>query len=273
VTLADLQRYFATVATSTSGPPADIDAIFVSSARLSASERLGIYNRGYHHRLLDALASVFTHTKFALGEADFERIGLVYLASHPSEHPAVERVGRLFPEYLRTLDAVPNELADLATLEWARLHALVAANPSALESAHRIDPERFPYSRLRFVSSLSIHQVGGRALSLFSQKATPSEQLSTPSSSTADRAVRAVAVWRKRYRVQHAVLEELEAEAWQLAASGASVSHFCELFDSGAPTADAQHAFRVVATWFEREWIEAIDGSTLSSPDPAETSA
>ncbi len=263
MTLADLQRYFATAATSTSGPPADVDAIFVSAGRLSASERLGIYNRGYHYRLLDALASGFTHTKRALGDADFERIGLAYLVSHPSEHPAVERVGRLFPEYLRTQGAVPSELADLATLEWARLCALVAANPSALESVHSVDPERFPYSRLRFVSSLSIHSVDGRALALFSQQATPAQQLSTPSSSTADSAVRAVAVWRKQYRVQHAVLGELEAEAWRLATSGASVSHFCELFDSGAPTADAQHAFRVVATWFEHEWIEAIDSSTL----------
>src|SRR5450755_1874238 len=93
VTLAELQRYFAAVATSTSGPPSDIDDVFQSSARLSASARLAIYNRGYHHRLLDALASVFTRTKRALGDAEFERLGLSYLAQHPSEHPAVERVG------------------------------------------------------------------------------------------------------------------------------------------------------------------------------------
>src|SRR5450755_3738382 len=54
VTLAELQRYFAAVATSTSGPPSDIDDVFQSSARLSASARLAIYNRGYHPRLRDA---------------------------------------------------------------------------------------------------------------------------------------------------------------------------------------------------------------------------
>jgi putative DNA-binding protein len=267
VTLAELQHHFATVATSTSGPPADIDAVFVGNARLTARERLGIYNRGYHARLLDALASVFTHTKRALGDADFERIGLAYLASHPSEHPAVERVGRRFPEYLRTLSALPSELADLATLEWARLRALVAANPRALERAHSIDAARFPYSRLHFVASLSIHTVDGRALSLFSGKIAASEQPSTPNSGSSDIELRSVAVWRRQHRTEHAVLAPLEATALALALSGASVSHCCELFDSGAPAADAQRAFRVVASWFEREWIEAVDGTSAGESE------
>jgi hypothetical protein len=261
MTLAELQRYFAAVATSTSGPPSDIDDVFQSSARLSASARLAIYNRGYHHRLLDALASVFTRTKRALGDAEFERLGLSYLAQHPSEHPAVERVGRLFPTYLSTLKSLPGELADLAVLEWARLCALVAPNPSALASPQSVDPVRFPQSRLRFVASLSVHSLDERALSLFSKKATTREPPAAQNEGATRVEPRGVAVWRKQHRVQHQALDALELAALRLALSGAPVSQFCELFDTGSEADDAQRAFRVVSSWFAREWIEAIEAT------------
>jgi hypothetical protein len=259
MTLAELQRYFAAVATSTSGPPSDIDDVFQSSARLSARARLAIYNRGYHYRLLDSLASVFTHTKRALGDAEFERLGLSYLAQHPSEHPAVERVGRLFPTYLSTLTTLPSELADLAVLEWARLCALVAPNPSELASAHGVDPLRFPQSRLRFVASLSLHSLDERALTLFSKTATPPERRAAQNEGAPRAQPCGVAVWRKQYRVQHQALDALELAALRLALSGAPVSQFCELFDTGSDARDAERAFRMVSSWFAREWIEAGD--------------
>ncbi|MEI9949260.1 MAG: DNA-binding domain-containing protein [Pseudomonadota bacterium] len=94
--LAELQHYFARAATSGSGPLPELDRVFLGSERLSAKDRLAIYNRGYFYRLLDALASVFSQTKRLLGDPQFERLALAYLARHPSEHPAVERVGRSF---------------------------------------------------------------------------------------------------------------------------------------------------------------------------------
>lgn len=263
MTLAELQRYFAAVATSTSGPPSDIDDVFQSSPQLSASTRLAIYNRGYHYRLLDALASVFTHTKRALGDAEFERIGLSYLARHASEHPAVERVGRLFPTHLSTLTTLRAELADLAVLEWARLCALVAPNPSELATAQSVDPVRFPQSRLRFVASLSVHSLDERALTLFAKKTTTREEPAGRHEGAPRVEPCGVAVWRKQYSVQHQVLDALELKAVLLALSGARVSQFCELFDTGSDANDAERAFRVVSSWFAREWVEA---SELPSP-------
>jgi len=247
VKLAELERYFAQVATSTSGPPDEVDEVFKSSAGLSASAQLGVYNRAYHYRLLDALASVFVRTQRALGEAQFERLGLRYLARHPSEHPAVERVGRAFPEYLRTQPQVAPALAELSALEWARLGALVAPNPSAIASASTVDLATFPASALCFVASLSTHSVSAPALALFA------EQGDTSTSSEPCH----VAVWRKRDLVQQERLDAVETAALERAMAGASVGQVCALFDSGAPLQDdAQRAFRVVSAWFAREWIE-----------------
>ncbi len=244
--LAELERYFAAAATSTGGPPPEIERVFKSTARLSASELLGIYNRGYHYRLLGALASVFNRTQRALGEARFEALGLRYLAQHPSEHPAIERVGRHFPRFLRELPASDPVVADVAALEWARLCALVAPNPSAIASAGTVDPQTFPSSALRFVPSLSTLSIHAAALATFERDTALG----------AGEDVRGVAIWRQGDAVQNRELEALELQALELARSGASVSRFCAPFDSGAPQADAERAFRVVFGWFNREWIE-----------------
>ena len=224
--LSELQQYFAAAATSGRGPAPGLDDVFVSRGALSASERLAIYNRGYYYRLLDALASVFRDTKRALGEAEFERIGLAYLTQHPSEHAAVERVGRRFAGYLRERFPAPSQLGDVADLEWARLGALVAPNPVTVALAHELLPDEFPSSRLRFVPSL--------------------------------RCVQSTAVWRAGHAVTERPLELSEFQALSAAMTGASMSRVCALFDTGEVAADTQRAFVVISAWFAREWVESV---------------
>jgi hypothetical protein len=249
--LAELEQYFAAIATSTSGPPADVAEVFKDSARLPARELLGIYNRGYHYRLLGVLASVFPRTERALGAAEFEQIGLLYLAEYPSDHPAVERIGRFFARYLRTVSAASEEARDLAALEWARLCALIAPDSNAIATAAGIDTRTFPSSRLYFVPSLETQPVLVGALALFpGVSSEPTEASDSP----AER--RVVAVWRKRHVVLHEALAPLEAAALQLAREGASVSRVCALFTKGTEEENVARAFRVVAAWFAREWIE-----------------
>jgi hypothetical protein len=254
--LAELERYFAAVATSSSGPPAGLAEIFKNGAHLPASALLGIYNRGYHYRLLGALSSVFTRTKQALGEAEFERLGLQYLARHPSEHPAVERVGRAFPEYLAELGNLPRELPDLARLEWARLCALVAPDPSEVARVSAIDAATFPGSRLRFVASLELLSVDARALASFPGASGAATESSADGAGATHSGV---AVWRRRHLVQHQVLGPVEFEALELARSGASVSRFCAAFATGSEVDEAAAALRAVGAWFAREWINNIE--------------
>lgn len=252
--LAELEHYFASAATSGRGPLPGLDRVFVGSEQLSAADRLGIYNRGYFYRLLDALASVFVQTKRVLGDSEFERLGLAYLARHPSEHPAVERVGRSFSEYLRNL-AAPATVADLAALEWARLCALVAANPASMATLHAIEPSRFPQAQLRFVPSLRCLELDPRALSAFAGEA-PAD--SEPFSADPTPPSCAVAVWRDQHTVRHLVLDALEWQALSIAIGGATLSHVCSAFDDSSEAEDLSRAFQVLSAWFARKWLESV---------------
>lgn len=247
--LAELQRYFAQAATSGSGPLPDLDRVFLGSERLSARDRLAIYNRSYFYRLLDALACVFTHTKRLLGETEFERLGLAYVAQNPSQHPAVERFGRAFPEYLGLL-AVPPLVVDLASLEWARLCALVAPNPQQIASMRAIDSTRFPQARLHFVPSLRWLELDPGALHAFAGGVPSPTEIAGPRCG--------VAIWRAEHAALHEVLDPTEWQALACATSGAKVNRVCTVFDTGSTDDDVQRAFRVLSRWFERQWLESV---------------
>jgi len=255
VKLAELERYFASAATSGSGPLPDLERIFVGSDQLSAKDRLAIYNRGYFYRLLDALASVFGQTKRLLGDADFERLGLAYVAQYPSEHPAVERIGRAFPAYLRGVHA-PATIVDVASLEWARLCALVAANPRSVATVHAIEPGLFPQARLRFVPSLHWLELDPRALSAFAGEAP-----ARAAQATADPPgpLLGVAVWRNQHAVRHEALDASEWTALVCAAGGGTLSEVCSAFASESAADDVHRAFQVLSNWFAKQWLEQIE--------------
>lgn len=251
--LAELEQFFVEAATSGTGPRAGLAEVFVSDTRLSATDRLAIYNRGYYYRLLDALSSVFEQTQRILGNARFERLALAYLTRHPSQHPAVERVGRLFPEYLRSVDPMASAVSDLAALEWARLSALVAPNPHAVVSASSIDPALFPSARLRLVPALHWLELDARALAAFAGGELEATLPGTPSERCG------VAIWRPQHAVVHERLPDLELEALQLAAEGASIARICAGFDSGNVADDTRRAFQMLFGWLSRQWLESLE--------------
>jgi len=249
VKLAELQDYFARAARSGSGPLPELERVFLGSHQLPAIDRMAIYNRGYFYRLLDSLASVFERTKWALGDAEFERVGLAYLAKYPSEHPAIERVGRSFSAYLHSIDA-PAVIVDLAALEWARLCTLVAPNPVQVATVSSIEPRRFPDSQLRFVPSLHWLEVDPAALRIFAGE--------VPAPSSELRSSCGVAVWRKQHAVHHESLDETEFRALVSAAGGATVSRVCAIFDRGSEAEDVARAFQILSAWFGRSWLESV---------------
>jgi hypothetical protein len=250
VNLAELERYFAAAVTSGTGPIAGLSDVFAGSDQLSVTERLAIYNRAFFYRQLEALASVFGQTKRALGEAEFERVGLAYLATHPSEHPAVERVGRHFSQYLARLGATPPDpIVDLAALEWARLCALVAPNPAALARPNAVAPADFPNCRVKLVPSLFWLELDMGALCAFAADGS----LSEPGGRCA------VAVWRVGHAVLQERLEPLEFQALCQAREGATMAEICAVFDTGDEAADARRAFRAVSSWYGRNWLQSVD--------------
>lgn len=107
---------------------AEINDRILPSASLTAAQRLAIYQRGYHARLLQCLESQFKALRHALGEGLFRDFGVEYLRAYPSESPTLSDLGARFSQWLsenRPDAGAPEKepwidfMIDLARYEWA----------------------------------------------------------------------------------------------------------------------------------------------------------
>jgi Putative DNA-binding domain len=121
------------------GKPVDeLAASFIKPNRLLTSfERLEIYNRQYWFRVLDVLYDDYPGLCAVLGEAEFTRIRIDYLAKFPSNSFTLRDLGSRMEEYLRASTDLSGQRRDLAIdmvrLEWA--HVVAFDGPSALALA------------------------------------------------------------------------------------------------------------------------------------------
>src|SRR5580658_8596386 len=128
-------------------PMRHVAASFIKpNDRLSAFERLEIYNRQYWFRLLDCLYDDYPGLRAVLGDRRFARLAQAYLARHPSESFSLRNLGQHLLEFLA---AEPQWVAphqslalDMARLEWAQIEAFdnEAKAPMTTDSLLEIDP-------------------------------------------------------------------------------------------------------------------------------------
>jgi len=159
LTLRGRQRWFATaVMTPESDPspagPGEVERILTPGPRLGATERLEIYRRGYHARLVECLADDYPVLRHALGEDAFDELCRVYIATYPSDGPSLNYYGRRMAALLRSGagPALPSRgfAADLATLEWAMVEVIhaPASAPLTPEGLAEVPAEAWPGVRL-----------------------------------------------------------------------------------------------------------------------------
>ncbi len=103
------------------------ESFIAPNSRLTAFERLEIYNRQYWFRILGALAEDFPALNSVVGARAFEELSIAYLTAHPSRSFTLRNLGSKLPEWL---SANPNfagrryRLAiDVARIEWAFIEA------------------------------------------------------------------------------------------------------------------------------------------------------
>jgi uncharacterized protein len=103
------------------------ETIIAPNSRLSAFERLELYNRQYWYRLLDALADDFPALRAVLGPQRFESLSIAYLQEHPSRSFSLRNLGSSLVEWM---GAHPEQAGrrhrlalDIARLEWAFVEA------------------------------------------------------------------------------------------------------------------------------------------------------
>jgi len=156
------QEWFAAIVSTPEAEPAPVDErsaarLVKPSKTLSSLERLEIYRRGYHARLIECLADDYPVLQYALGEEAFEALCRKYIARYPSTGPSLNYFGRHMSALCRT-EQVPAFCADLATLEWAVVVGIHARTAPALgfEELGKIPPERWAGARFVANPSLSI---------------------------------------------------------------------------------------------------------------------
>ena len=162
------QQWFATIISTPQGEPAPVDEqsatrLITPSATLSSLERIDIYRRGYHARLIECLVDDYPVLQHALGEEAFEALCRRYIAHHPSTGPSLNHFGRHMADFCRA-EPLPEPAfaADLATLEWAIVLSIHAPTASAIgfEDLAQVPSERWPGARFRVNPSLEILHLG-----------------------------------------------------------------------------------------------------------------
>jgi hypothetical protein len=111
-------------------PFEQLEEVVTRSQSLTAAERLAIYSRAYHLRLLDCFVAVFPCLHFALGDELFRRFAIEYLQKYPSRSYTLNQLATRFPKFLAETrpdaglpvdeqEVWPDFLIDLSRLELA----------------------------------------------------------------------------------------------------------------------------------------------------------
>ncbi len=112
--------------------PEAIETIVAPSATLTGAERLAVYCRSYHARLLQCFKEMFPALLRALGENLFDRFALDYLQRHPPHSYTLDHLADAFAQHLAETrpdadaptgerESWPDFIVELASLEWTFL--------------------------------------------------------------------------------------------------------------------------------------------------------
>lgn len=131
--------------------------------RLTASERLEIYNRQYWFRILDCFADDYPGVCAVIGDRRFNQLARAYLTNYPSESFTLRNLGRRLTQFLQEephWTEPRQELAmDMARLEWAHIVAFDEAQkpPIDVNALLGQDPESARLALQPYISLLELN--------------------------------------------------------------------------------------------------------------------
>jgi hypothetical protein len=124
----------------------EVAASFIApNSRLSAFERLEIYNRQYWFRVLDILQEDFPALRSVVGSRAFEALSIAYLKVHPSRSFSLRNLGSKMVEWLGAHPQYAGRrhrlAVDVARIEWAFVEAFDSAErePLTLDQIATLD--------------------------------------------------------------------------------------------------------------------------------------
>ncbi|MDR3401918.1 MAG: DNA-binding domain-containing protein [Chthoniobacter sp.] len=237
--------------------------------RLTAFERLQIYNQQYWWRLLGAFGEDFRGLRAVLGETKFDRLAVAYLEACGSRSWNLRDIGSQLVAFLEThpgLIRPRGDLAlDVARVEWARVLAFDDPEKPVL-TAKQI--AKLPTDRLRlglqpYISLLELHYPVDEMMRTL--KRTEISAVSNAVSATHTRRRQVLTARRSRHPIHLAVhrvnfavyYKRLDPEAYRLLLAlraGATLDEACATAFAGSKEWPEQSAARI-QEWFAR-WME-----------------
>jgi len=266
-------------------PMTDVAASFIApNSRLTAFERLEIYNRQYWFRVLSALAEDFTALRAVLGGRAFEAMSIAYLTAYPSRSFTMRNLGSNLPAWLdgwlaanpKQAGRRPRLAVDVACIEWAFVEAFDSAAyaPLTLDQIATLDAHSKlglqPHLRLLALDYaadnlvLGLHERERRGASEAGLKYEgDGEDSAAPAKLPR---LRRKPFWLAAHRVDLTVYyRRLEPEEYRTLAAirqGAALGEALEAGFRGSKIPAGRHAQKVrawFANWAEFGWICAPD--------------
>ena len=148
--LRELQRSFQSWVL---GDASALPATVAGTGAVSARDRLDIYAQAIRLRFLEVLGQDYPGLHALAGDDEFRRLGLAYVAAHPSHHPSIRWFGGHLPAFLRSTAPWRDHpvLGEMAEFEWTKGELLDAADSPVvgIEDIAAIPPERWAGIRPR----------------------------------------------------------------------------------------------------------------------------
>lgn len=265
---------------------AEVAGSFIApNSRLSAFERLEIYNRQYWFRILNALAEDFPALCAVLGAQKFEALSIAYLTLHPSRSFTLRNLGSKLVDWLTANPQFAgrrHRLAiDVARIEWAFVEAFDSAErtPLTLDQIATLDATSRlalqPHLQLLTLNYaaddlvLALHDRQKRDTSEAGLKLKDSEEteLDTPAELPT---LRRRPIWLAAHRLDLSVYyRRLEREEFQTLTAIRKGLPFAETLEAGFQGSKIPAARRPLkirewfTNWAELGWICAPDLETF----------
>lgn len=201
----------------------------ISTEKVSAQERFDIYSEAYRWRLVEGLENNYPVLARHLGEENFSQLALGYVEYYPSEYRNVRWFGDKLPEFIeQTEEYGENEfIIELAKLEWIFSLVFDAADAPLLgfSDLANIAPEK--WSDLILKIHPSVHRFNLNWNSAEIWESLMQEQKEQTSARRLEETETWI-FWRKNLETFFYAMAPLEAQIFDLAASGKTWQALCE---------------------------------------------
>lgn len=259
-----------------------VAATFIApNSRLTAFERLEIYNRQYWFRVLGALAEDFPALRAVLGEERFAAMSVAYLTAHPSRSFTLRNLGAKLVEWLIEHPEWAGRrhalAVDVARVEWAFVEAFDSAErtPLTLEQIATLDADS-PLALQPHVQLLVLEYAADDiALALHKQEKRQATEAGVKQEGDDEPPVRLprlrrrptwVAAHRVEFSVYYRRLEREEFLTLQALHAGSPLAEALEASFAASRIPEQRRAQRVsswFSTWAELGWICAPELEVL----------